>query len=285
MTVAHWHDPHDHRLRDAAARWALAGVLILAVHGAAVYAGLHWPHTEVITEPQAAAIMIDLAPLPVAPPSETEDVAPGPQMVQAPDPVPDAPDTLEESVPPPTPEVMEQPVEKLPDLPPPPPIAEAVLPTPRPTVQEPPPPEKKKPDEKKPEMQASRRPAAPVTSAAPKSDAPTANALAAPSSGATSSQSTAPATWRSMIVAHLNRNKKYPAEARARREEGVSRLRFTIDRSGRVVAASLAGTSGHAALDTETLEMVRRASPFPAPPPEVAGATVTFTVPVDFNVR
>ena len=31
--------------------------------------------------------------------------------------------------------------------------------------------------------------------------------------------------------------------------------------------------------------MVRRASPFPAPPPEVAGSTVTFTVPIDFNVR
>ncbi|BAF87258.1 C-terminal TonB protein [Azorhizobium caulinodans ORS 571] len=284
MTATYPHHHHEHHGPLPVGRWVLAGALILAIHGGAVYAGLKWHKVEGISEPPPAAVMIDLAPLPVAPPSETEDVAPGPQMVQAPEPVPDAPDTMEDSTPPPTPEVVEEPIEKMPDLPTPPVMAEAVLPPPRPIVQEPPPPQKK-PEEKKPEKKASRRPAAPVTSAAPKLDAPTSNAIAAPSAGASSSASTAPATWRSMIVGHLNRYKRYPSEARAKREEGTARLRFTIDRAGRVIGASLAGTSGHALLDEETLEMVRRASPFPAPPAEVAGASITFTVPVDFNVR
>ncbi|MEP9378249.1 energy transducer TonB [Aquabacter sp. CN5-332] len=275
------HEPHHGGHGNYATRWLMAGVVILALHVGAVYLSLHWPYAAE-SEPAAAAMMIDLAPLPVAPPSETEDVAPGPQMVQAPDPM-DTPEELEEATPPPEPIV--DPLLELPELPPPPPLAEALLPPPRPVeeVKEPPPP---KPVEKpKPKPKASRKPAAPTTSAAPRSDAAPSNATAAPNSGASASNSAAPATWRSMLVAHLNRHKRYPAEARARREEGTARLRFSIDRSGRVVGASLAGSAGSPALDAEVLDLIRRASPVPAPPPEVAGGVITLTVPVNFSAK
>lgn len=264
-----------------ATRWLLAGALVLGAHVGAAYLALHWHRAE--AEPAAAAMMIDLAPMPVSAPSEVEDVTPGPQMVQAPEPVKDLPEDIEEAVPPPQPVV--EPLLELPELPPPPPLAEALLPPQKPAeaVPEPPPP---KPVEKpKPKPKATRKPPAPVTSAAPRSDAPTSSATAAPSAGASSANSTAAASWRSQLISHLNRHKRYPGESRTAREEGTARLRFSIDRSGRVVGATLVGSSGSSRLDEEVMAMIRRASPVPAPPPDVGGSTLTFTVPVNFNLR
>ncbi|TCT03488.1 energy transducer TonB [Aquabacter spiritensis] len=283
MTAVPWqNEPSPKGDGGILTRYLAAGAVILAVHVGAVYFALHMrPAAE--PAPAAAAMMIDLAPVPVSAPSEVEDVAPGPQMMQAPEPLPDLPEDIEEATPPPEPIV--EPLLELPDLPPPPPLAEALLPPPRPveTVKEPPPP---LPVEKpKPKPKASRKPPAPVTSAAPRSEAPRSNATAAPSAGATSSNSTAPATWRSQLIAHINRHKRYPAEARSARHEGTARLRFSIDRSGRVVGATLVGSAGSAMLDEEVMQMIRRASPVPAPPPEVPGGVITFTVPVNFNLR
>ncbi|MDE1566852.1 energy transducer TonB [Aquabacter sp. P-9] len=284
MSAIHWYDGGSGGGR-AASRWLLAGAVILAAHVGGVYMAIHWP-APVASDPPAAALMIELAPLPVAPPSEVEDVAPGPQMTQAPDPVKDAPETEEEpEQPPPQPELVE-PLEEL--LPPPPPaaLAEALLPPPQPEkkLEETPPPPKPV-DKPKPKPKVSRKPPAPATSAAPRSDAAQANAMAAPTSGASASNSVAPANWRSSVMAHINRHKRYPSEARARREEGVARLRFSIDRAGKVLGASLLSSTGSATLDGEVLDMIRRASPLPAPPPEVPGGTITFTVPVNFDQR
>lgn len=288
MTAIHPQDPlpqdhhhHDHRLASIAGWWVLAGVIIFSAHAGIVYAALHWHKPIVASEPPAAAVMIELSPIAVAPPSQKEDVAPGPEMVQAEDPIPDAPETMDEAEPPPAPEVVEQlPDEKIPDLPPPPPMAEAVLPAPRPVVPEPPPPEKPKPEPKK-ERKASRRPAAPVTSAAPKSEAPTANTAAAPSMGDSASRAQI-ADWRGSVSGRLNRFKRYPNESRSKGEEGIAYIRFSMDRSGNVTSVSLVKSSGFPALDSEALELPRRASPFPPPP---GGNATVLTAPVNFNVH
>jgi protein TonB len=52
-----------------------------------------------------------------------------------------------------------------------------------------------------------------------------------------------------------------------------------------VLSSRLAGSSGHAALDGETLAMVRRAQPFPSFPPEMKQGTMGFNVPVQFSIR
>ena len=62
-------------------------------------------------------------------------------------------------------------------------------------------------------------------------------------------------------------------------------LSFTVDRNGQVLASRLAHTSGHAALDAETMAMIRRAQPLPAFPPEMKQASLSFTVPVHFALR
>jgi periplasmic protein TonB len=90
-------------------------------------------------------------------------------------------------------------------------------------------------------------------------------------------------TWRNQIVTILERNKRYPSQARARGEQGVTRLAFSIDGEGHLLSSRIVASSGSAALDAETLALVQRAQPFPPPPPELAGSEMT--VPVSFNIR
>ncbi len=93
------------------------------------------------------------------------------------------------------------------------------------------------------------------------------------------------ATWRSQIAAMLEHNKRYPKEARARREQGVAQLAFSIDREGHVLSSRIVSSSGVTALDEETLALVQRAQPFPVPPPEVPGEEIKFMVPVRFSIQ
>jgi protein TonB len=88
--------------------------------------------------------------------------------------------------------------------------------------------------------------------------------------------------WAGLVLGRLEQFKRYPAFARSRRQEGICYVRFTLDREGHVLGASLARTSGHASLDREAVALVRRADPLPAPSPELKGETVTLTVPVEF---
>ncbi len=94
--------------------------------------------------------------------------------------------------------------------------------------------------------------------------------------------SVSPAKWQSRLMAHLERRKRYPSGARSRREQGTAYVRFRIDDAGNVLSASLARSSGFPELDNEVVEMVRRSSPVPAPPP---GVNKTITAPVRFTVR
>lgn len=120
----------------------------------------------------------------------------------------------------------------------------------------------------------SETPPAPETTAPPSRPAPPAASAAA-----------ATQTWQGRLLAHLERRKRYPAEARARRLQGVTHVRFTMDRQGRVLAAAVERGSGHVALDREALALLQRAQPLPAPPAETPGERITLTVPVEFFTR
>ncbi|WP_342361448.1 energy transducer TonB [Terrarubrum flagellatum] len=100
-----------------------------------------------------------------------------------------------------------------------------------------------------------------------------------PTSGAA-----AVANYRSQVMAHLQRYKRYPEAARERGVTGRVVVAFTLSRGGQVVAASLAGSSGAAMLDQETLAMVRRAAPFPAMPDGGPGS-MSFSAGITYNLR
>jgi protein TonB len=93
------------------------------------------------------------------------------------------------------------------------------------------------------------------------------------------------ASWYRKIAQQVERYKGYPPSARARHETGTAELAFTLNRSGKVMTNRIVRTSGSAALDQETIDTVRRAQPFPSPPPAMPGETFEFTVPIRFNIR
>ena len=90
------------------------------------------------------------------------------------------------------------------------------------------------------------------------------------------------ANYQGLVAARLARFKRYPPEARRRREQGSARVSFTIDGAGRATSIRLVRATGFAALDEEVQDMVRRASPFPPPP---RGVDMTFSAPVSFRLN
>ncbi|MFG1358205.1 energy transducer TonB family protein [Xanthobacter pseudotagetidis] len=280
--IHHWHDFDRNHFRDTVLRWIAGAAIILAAHAAAVYGALYLRGLEPPAEMPPAAVMIELAALPVSAPSEVEDLAPGPQMVQAPETTPDATDEPETETPPPEPVERKVVEEDLPKIEPSPQQSEVVLQKPEPEpvplpLEKPKPPEKEKP---KPKAKPTKRKQAPVTSAAPRTETAPAQRTAAPSQGASSSNSMSRATWAAMVSAHLNRFKRYPPGAQG--ITGRPSVRFTLDSSGRVTGVSLTRSSGSSVLDAEAVATVRRASPFPRPPD---GNGASFSVPVNFTSR
>jgi protein TonB len=98
------------------------------------------------------------------------------------------------------------------------------------------------------------------------------------------SASSAPSDWRGRLLAHLESNKRYPAAALARRQQGVAHVRFVMDRQGRVLTARIDRSSGAPVLDHAALDMLTRAQPLPRPPAEVEGERIELVVPVEFFV-
>ena len=88
--------------------------------------------------------------------------------------------------------------------------------------------------------------------------------------------------YRGEVVSHLAAFKRYPPGARARGAQGNPVVAFSLDAAGRVVSVALTRASGDAEIDAEVVAMVRRASPFPAPPP---GAPRAFSAPINFHLQ
>lgn len=297
-----------HDVEDVAARirlrWMTASFLVAVMHVGTAYAVLNWPDPPLPSGEPPAAIMIELAPMPVAPETPPQEVAVGEQSLVSEQSTPseqseteptetevDKTETQTEPTPEPA-EKIEEPVEQaeadIPKLAPAP-DADAVPPIPAKEPQKeepveakkPEPAEKKEPEKPKPEKQESRpqpkssEPSA--ATAAPKPvTAPRAKTNAAPSPGTSSSQSMA--SWRGMVVAKINRHKRHPGGSAG----GTSSVAFTIDRSGRVLSARLIRSSGSKALDAEAVALARRASPVP-PPPNVGGSSIVLAVPIRFS--
>ena len=91
--------------------------------------------------------------------------------------------------------------------------------------------------------------------------------------------------WRSAMIGRLQQAKRYPAAARARDEQGVATITFTMDRQGHVLSVALTHSSGSTALDEEAVALIHRAEPLPALPSEMHGDTITLTAPISFVLR
>ena len=250
-------------------RWLISACIVVLAHGGVAAAFVHWQTPDDVSEP-TAALVVNLAPMPVSPTDTPLAVPPGPEQVQA------------EATPQPAEKVEEKPEEtretskveqEQPDLLPAekPEVAMAAL-----------------PPEARPEVPktADNQIPAPVTTAPQAPQVEEAAVAAAPTQGQVNvSNSNAIPSWKRQIVSLLERHKRYPDAAQARNQHGTVELAFSLDRQGHVTASRIAKSSGSSALDEATLDLVRRAQPFPPPPPEMAGAQIDLSVPIRYNIR
>ena len=84
----------------------------------------------------------------------------------------------------------------------------------------------------------------------------------------------------------LERHKKYPTIARRRNQQGTVTIQFVIDSEGELLRYQLIEGCEYESLNEATVNMLKRASPMPAPPKELIGdkAELTYTIPVQFNL-
>jgi protein TonB len=248
-------------------RWSAAALLAGAAHAALATAlVVNWKPASAMPSAAPAALMINLSTI-VAPQTPKLDVAPGP----------DAPSSEQKEMAPPDKEVAKvEPVPLLPEKEKAVAILEMPKSDPKPMLHEPPP-EKQNTDNtnKKEKRQIASRAAA-----VPTYEAQRAVTASAPAIGAASVSSSAIASWRGTLIAHLNRYKSYPAGAAS---VGTANVAFTINRSGQVMSSHLTGSSGDRALDQEAVSLPKRASPVPAPPDGVGGGSIALNVPIRFS--
>ncbi|BAV98052.1 energy transducer TonB [Lysobacter enzymogenes] len=231
-------------------RWLCSFAAVLALHGAAAAAALWWTGRDPL-QPQAlptAAVMVELAPTPQAPPAPPQEVPPGPAQREQHRAAPQSRPR------PPVPPVAQ---------------AEAELPPPTPAP-------------------SPSAPADPMevaaTLAPPDLPAPTAASFAAPQS-VSGHRDDAVAQWQNLLLGHLEKFRRYPRQAQRLNQQGVAYVRFAVDRSGAVSQIRIGRSSGYPALDAGTLETVRLAAPVPAPPAGIEGDPVDVMVPVAFFIR
>lgn len=300
--------------------WAGAAALVLVAHAAIGYAMQSWrpaepdggpPQAQVIelspmafTPAEPAPISDEIAPDqpdPAEEPETTETEPPPEPPVEQAEPVTEpseaAPADTVEPTPPTVAERVDQPPleEAVPD------IAEAVtpevvipLPQPKPVeapvetktkkqakaeVTEPAEVKAKKPVEKAKKRPKKEKAAPPRTTASVA--ATSAARAAAPKSAKAASASQGDAKWKSQLTRWINRHRRYPKAAKARRSEGTVSVSFMVAGSGRVTSVRITGSSGDPDLDRFVLDLLQGAT-VPAPP---EGVSSRVDVPLRFDLR
>jgi protein TonB len=252
------------------ARWTAGLTLALGLHGAAAFLLLSRWHADADELTSAPAILVDFAPAPAAPaltPTELPPGPPQPQQQAQPEPAPKQAVAKVEVQPQP-----EKPVEKTIELPP--------EPAPQPTIDVLPP---RRPAEVQPERKLRRRQAS--RASAPPTAAHRSMHTAALTPGASARNPDALPSWRSALVAQIERHKHYPDKARARGEHGVAQVAFSVDRRGGLHDVHIVRSSGSTLLDRDALAWLRRSQPLPPPPAEVRGARIPVIVPLRYDIR
>jgi protein TonB len=269
MTAIAYTDPVSARQ----SRWFTAGAAVLAVHVLAIgFAIMGAVDTDVPEEPEGA-VMLELSPMPVSAASDAPDLPTGPVVETA--------ETITAKSLEPEPAKTE-----LPDVEPSPlaPEPEVAIPQMRTVDQIE---ETKEPD---PEVKKAEEQAPPQETVIPQATAPPPTAAAAAQTAASKQGTTAEAaqqeaSWQKDILKTLAKHRRYPQEARSRRQQGDAVVSFTVDRAGRVVTSALVQSSGSSFLDEEALAVLNRASPLPEPPASLAGETFSLQLPIFFRIK
>tara|TARA_R110001606_G_scaffold363430_3_gene517562 strand:- start:20470 stop:21321 length:852 start_codon:yes stop_codon:yes gene_type:complete len=101
----------------------------------------------------------------------------------------------------------------------------------------------------------------------------------------TGGQKGAERSYFSELSAKLARYKRYPNRARRLNEEGIVVLFITVNRDGTVSESYISKSSGYPKLDNAVLSMLKKASPLPAFPDDMAQSKLSINIPIDFKLN
>jgi protein TonB len=87
--------------------------------------------------------------------------------------------------------------------------------------------------------------------------------------------------WHKQIVMQIGSKKRFPWQAAG--EEGAAKVGFVLDRDGRLISHWLEESTGNRVLDDESLAILERSQPFPAPPPGLNEDRLTLRIPLIFR--
>jgi protein TonB len=91
--------------------------------------------------------------------------------------------------------------------------------------------------------------------------------------------------YGSQLAREIAKHKQYPRIAQMRGWQGEVVVDLRLDGNGKVLSSKIHTTSGFDVLDKQALEMVKKASPFPAPPDALRGSLFNILVPVSFRLE
>ncbi|PVE26037.1 hypothetical protein DC522_02040 [Microvirga sp. KLBC 81] len=285
-------------------RIGAAFLAALILHAGALAALTNWTSRDVQSPPGEQEITIDLAPAmafeETLTPAEATPVAESPPEVtevQPPEPISEP---AEEETPPPKEVAETNPPEKTPE---PPPVEEKpVEPAPPPEphlVEALPPPEEiveqksaqepvKPPAQTKTERKDPPKPRKPTLKKNVASSSPQQQAASSSENTGGAAASADPNVinrYAARLAAALRSRLRYPDAARLQGVSGVATIRFTMQRSGRIVSASLVRSTGNNILDQAALATAVPGTALPSAPDALPQQQLTFTVPLRFNLR
>jgi protein TonB len=92
-------------------------------------------------------------------------------------------------------------------------------------------------------------------------------------------------SYSAKLTKSIARQKRYPRIAQMRGWQGEIIIDLKIDGQGNLIKAKIKQGSEFKILDTEGMNMVKRASPFPKPPKELESVIFNVIVPISFKLQ
>lgn len=92
------------------------------------------------------------------------------------------------------------------------------------------------------------------------------------------------ADYLELLKMRVGAFKKYPPEAKSRREQGRVKVRFRVDADGEIMSAEVVDGSGSRDLDRAAVNAVKSASPFPRAPSGMFSYPLTLELEVSFEL-
>ena len=228
--------------------WLGSGALVLAAHGAGLMLLLLAGARLPQPPPPEPVVLVELPPLPAPAPAVANAA---PQADQRPDPV---------AAPPLAPRITAPPVN---------------APLPREPVAVPPP-------VQSPPQRAATPPAAAPAAAQAAPAAPAGTGAAAGDDPRAAQQE---ADYRALVRSHIGRNRFSPPQSRRAGLSGDIGVHFTVNRDGQIADVGVARSSGHALLDGEAVEFIRRLARVPAFPRDLRRAEIPLTITLRFSLE